>query len=201
MLDEHDVQTVDGIRATTELRTAADLGRWLPRYQAIGALDSALRHDLVTRDHLMQEVERWFGFKGVRQLRELTRFADPRAESVRESWLRLFIHDAGFPDMTPQVAIDRGGGLQPYRLDLGIEDLRFGLEYDGREFHTAGEAEHDERRRAYIRGLGWTLVVVRRGDLERPQRLIDAIGSFVTPIRAPRRGMGVTTGFAGRAAA
>jgi very-short-patch-repair endonuclease len=115
--------------------------------------------------------------------------------------LRLLLHDAGYPETEPQVRVDRGPGLEPYRLDLGIEKLRVGFDYDGAEFHGPEQEAYDAERRAYIRGQGWTLIVVRRGDLERPQRLVDAVGMFVTPVRRPRRGLRVVTGFAGPASA
>jgi very-short-patch-repair endonuclease len=144
---------------------------------------------------------RWFGFKGVRQLREQIRFADPRAESPRESWLRLQLHDAGFPATDLQVAVDRGPGREPYRLDLAIPEVMVAFEYDGAEWHPPEQEAADNERRAFIRRQGWTLIVVRRGDLERPQRLVDAVGMFITPVRAPRRGSGLRTGFVPAAAA
>ena len=195
-----DITEMSGVRATTPLRTAADVLRWYPRYSAVGAADAFLRSGLVDRPQLTAEQDRWFGFKGVRQLRELVAFADPLAESPRESWLRLVLHDAGFPATTPQYRIPRPGGLQPYRLDLAIPEARVGFEYDGAEFHPLEQADDDEARRAYIRSRGWTVIVVRRGDLERPQRLVDAVGYFVTPVRRARLGMAVRTGFVGTAA-
>jgi very-short-patch-repair endonuclease len=197
MFDESDVVLIGDLRVTTPTRTAADLGRWLPRYRAIGVLDLFLRSGLVTREQLLAEEERWFGFKGIRQLRELIRFADPRSESHRESWLRLLLHDAGFPETELQIPIDRGPGREPYRLDLGIEEQHVGFEYDGDEAHPPEQEAADAARRSYIRRQGWTVIVVRRGDLERPQRLVDAVGMFVAPVRRPRQGLEVRTGFVG----
>ncbi len=193
-LAPEDICLVDGIRVTTPLRTAADLGRWLGRYDAIGSLDAFLRSGLVGREQLVAEADRWFGFRYVKQLRELVRFADPMAESHRESWLRLLLHDAGFPPVELQWPVERGPGTEPYRLDLAIPSLRTAFEYDGADSHGPEQTAHDDERRRFIRGLGWTLLVVRRGDLERPQRLVDAVGMFVSPIRPPRRELGVRTG-------
>ena len=56
------------------------------------------------------------------QLRELIARVDTRAESARESWTRLAIHDAGLPRPTPQywVLID---GHPTYRLDLAYPGI------------------------------------------------------------------------------
>lgn len=201
ILPESDIVEVAGLRATSPLRTATDLIRWLGRYHAIGAADAFLRSGLVTVEQLIADEQLWFGFRGVRQLRELIRFADPSAESPRESWLRLLLHDAGFPGTELQVPVDRGPGLEPYRLDLAIVELKVAFEYDGVEWHPPEQQAADDERRAYIRGQGWTLIVVRRGDLERPQRLVDAVGMFVTPVRPLRRGSGLRTGYVPPAAA
>lgn len=199
-LADDDITEYAGVRTTTPLRTAADLMRWLPRYNAVGAADSFLRSGLVDRPQLAAEQERWFAFKGVRQMRELVAFADPLAESPRESWLRLLLHDAGFPATVCQHPIPRPGDVEPFRLDLAIPDAMVGFEYDGEEFHPPEQVESDEIRRVYVRSRGWTLIVARRGDLERPQRLVDAVGYFVAPVRRARPGMGIRTGFVGVAA-
>ena len=183
-----DVVRIGTTEVTSPLRTAADLGRWLPRYHAIGALDAFLRSGLVSRTELRTATDRWFTYAGVKQLRELVELADPRAESPRESWLRLALHDAGFPAPEPQFAVHRGPGLVPYRLDLALPDLMVAVEYDGAEAHPLTRIVQDEERRTFLRQRGWTVIVVRRGDLERPGRLAEAVGMFVTPVRQPRRG-------------
>ncbi len=186
-----DVSVFEGVRATTPLRTATDLIRWESRYDAIGWADAFLRSKLVTRAQLRADEDRWFGYRGVRQLRELLRFADPRAESFRESWLRLLLHDLGFPPTIPQWPVARGLGEEPFRLDLATPELMIGYEYDGARDHGPAQQRYDEARRGFIRSQGWTLIVTRRGDLERPQRLGDAVGVFVAPIRRPRRDLGI----------
>ena len=42
-------------------------------------------------------------------MRELIALVDPRAESARESWTRLAIHDAGIVAPEPQVWIEIDG--------------------------------------------------------------------------------------------
>lgn len=159
-----DIVTIDGIRVTTPLRTACDLGRLLHRDQAIAALDSFLRHGGFSRQRLLCELPRFRGYRGVVQLRELAPLADDRAQSPPESILRLRWLDLGFPTPIPQVeeAAPRGS----YFIDVGNREHRVGAEYLGEEFHDLAHADHDEERLRWLRGpRRWTIIEVRRSNL------------------------------------
>jgi hypothetical protein len=166
MLADCDVEVVHGVRVTTPLRTAHDLGRLRPRDRAFGSLDALLRTGRFMNDDLLGGVGRFKGRRGVVQLRELAPLADARAESPGESVMRLRWLDAGdLPAPTSQLTVlDRG--IERYRLDLGVEGLMFGAEYDGRDFHTSDEAKrHDLLRRGWLRRNGWTIVVLTKEDV------------------------------------
>jgi hypothetical protein len=157
-----DVVTMDGVRLTSPLRTASDLGRFVPRPQALAAIDSFLHAGLISRDRLASEASRWRRRRGVRQLEEMVRIADPLCESPGESRMRLRAIDAGFPPPECQVPIHDLAGRVRYRLDLGYRDRRIGLEYDGEEFHGPERAAADARRREWITRRGWRLAVFGR---------------------------------------
>lgn len=164
-LAPEDVMTIHGLRVTTPLRTALDLGCNLTRRDALAALDQFMRvHDL-RREQLARGATRFFRRRGVIQLRRLIPLADPRAESPRESWTRLEIIDAGLPAPELQVWI-RIGGVPTYRLDLAYPRLRVAVEYDGEEFHdrTDEQKRRDAERRDWLEAHGWTVVVVKNGD-------------------------------------
>lgn len=88
-LAEDDVVSIQGLRVTTPLRTACDLGRLLHRDQAIAALDSLLRLGDFTHEQLLDQLPRFRRYRGVLQLRQLAPLADPRAQSPPESIVRL----------------------------------------------------------------------------------------------------------------
>lgn len=160
-----DVMVVDGVRVTTPLRTALDLGCHLRRREAYAALNAFARlHQLDPAD-LETESLRFRRRRGVRQLRQLVRLVDPRIESARESWTYLAIHDAGLPLPEPQLWIEVGG-VPTYRLDFGYRLSKVCVEYDGVDFHdmTAEQRAYDEERRGWLRDHGWTVIVVRNGD-------------------------------------
>lgn len=169
-LHPSDLMELHGITLTTPVRTALDLGCVLRRREALAALDAFARLHGVTATDLRLNLDRYRGRRGVVQLRELIEYIDPRAESPRESWLRLAIIDAGLPVPEPQVWVSIGE--QPTdRLDLAYRLARIAVEYDGSEAHSTVEQRvRDERRRRDLRQLGWTIIVVREGDFQ-PDRL------------------------------
>ena len=164
-LEPDDVLELNGLRVTSALRTACDLGRLLHRDPALGALDALAALGHFDLEELALRSTRYPGYRGVIQLRNLVPLVDPRAQSPGESSLRLRWLDHGLPRPECQVAVPApGGGL--YYVDIGLPDLRFGAEYDGAEFHGPAEAEHDTGRRCWLeRRQGWSLVVARNENV------------------------------------
>lgn len=185
-----DVCRVGELAVTSPLRTAWDLGRLAPRDRAIGALDALLRTGSFSHDELLEGVERFKGMRGVVQLRALAPLADPRAESPGESTLRLrWLDLPTLPRPTPQVSITVGG-VEVYRIDLGVEELRYGCEYDGAEFHT-DEDQDGLRRQDLLARFSWDVDGVRRDNVWGPRRDVDEI--LVRGIDRARRALGRPT--------
>jgi hypothetical protein len=164
-LAPEDVMSIHGVRVTTPLRTALDLGCNLFRRDALAALDQFMRLHGLLREDLASAAIRYFRRRGVVQLRQLIPLADPRAESARESWTRLAIIDAGLPCPELQFWIEIDG-VPTYHLDLAYPRHRIAVEYDGEEFHrrTPEQRRHDDKRRTWLEESGWTVIVVKRGD-------------------------------------
>jgi hypothetical protein len=164
-LTDHDIMTIDGVRVTTPLRTALDLGCHLRRRDALAALDQFMRLHGLTHEELGREALRYFRRRGVVQLRELIPLANPLSESPRESWTRLEIVDAGLPTPVLQFWMEIDG-VPTYRLDLAYPRHRIAVEYDGDEYHlrTREQERRDAARRRWLRDHGWTVIVVRNGD-------------------------------------
>jgi hypothetical protein len=185
-----DLTVVAGLRLTTPLRTALDLGRLAHRDSAIGALDALLRHGTFERQQLVEAVDRFRGMRGVVQLRALAPLVDARAESPGESTLRLrWLDLPSLPAPTPQVSISVAG-VEVYRIDLGVPELRYGCEYDGEEHHTTAQDRlHDQRRRAdLLQRFGWRVDGVRRKNVYGATRDVEEV--LRTGIRDARRALG-----------
>lgn len=160
-LTARDVCVIDGLQVTSPLRTACDLGRLLWRYDALGAIDGFLRLG-VDRDELLREVDRFKGFRGVVQLRGLVPLGDDGAESQPESALRLHWHEAGLPWPETQIWVD-DGDVPRFRIDLGHEAVRYGVEYFGEEWHDEEQREHDDTRIRWLEDdRGWVMDVFRK---------------------------------------
>jgi len=164
-LSKDDVVVLDGVRVTTPLRTALDLGCHLRRREAYAALCSFATLHGVTASVLAPALRRFAGRRGVVQLRELATLVDPRLESPREAWTFLAIHDAGLPHPKPQVWIEVDG-VPRYRLDFAYEAARICVEYDGADAHerTEDQRRYDRDRRQWLRDHGWVVIVIRAGD-------------------------------------
>lgn len=182
-LAESDLMTLGGVRLTTPLRTALDLGCGLGKHRALGAIDQFMRHHGVTQWEMRQQLPRFRRRRGVIQLRSLIPLADPRAESMRESWVRLDIHLAGFPAPVPQYRILHRG-LYLYRLDLAWPEHRVAVEYDGEEWHfwTDEQRANDEIRREWLRRHGWTVIVVDKHGIHDPsERWLAELADALSP--------------------
>lgn len=160
-----DITEVHGVKVTTPLRTALDLGCNLKIREALAAMIALARLYGLTREDLAAQLPRFRGRRGVRQLKLLVSLVDTRIESAREAWTWLEIWKAGLPMPQPQFWIEIGG-VPTYRLDFAWEHLRVCIEYDGWEAHerTPEQKEYDAARRQWLRDNGWTVIVIRRGD-------------------------------------
>ncbi|MFC6882086.1 MULTISPECIES: hypothetical protein [Actinomadura] len=164
-----------GVRVTSLDRTALDCARWLPRHEAVAALDQFLRRG-VDHDDLKAMARALPGYRDARRLREVLRLGDRGAGSPGESWVRVRVVEAGFPRPATQVPVPgpRGG---PLYIDLGYEQFRVGLEYDGERHHTGIRARtHDAHRRRWLATqMGWEVIPVTKDFLARPGPYLEAL--------------------------
>lgn len=169
---------IEGVRVTTPLRTALDLGCNLPRRDALAAMDALARAHGFTKHELTQLLGRYRRRRGVVQARELVALVDSRAESQPESWMREVIaaHGLAMPELQHWVVIN---GVPTYRLDLAYVRAKIAIEYDGEEFHTApADRARDEERRARLRAQGWYIIVLTKSSFTS-----DAIDAWVRELR------------------
>jgi hypothetical protein len=184
-----DVTEIHGLRVTTPIRTAWDLGRLQKRDRALAGLDAMLRLGQFSKDELVAGVERFRGMRWVTQLRTLAPLSDARAESPGESALRLRWLDCPLPPPTPQVEVWQDGRLIA-RLDLANEDLMLAVEYDGREWHTTDQQrDRDRIRREVLHDEhGWTIRAVTAVNVYGPRQDIHDVLMAAAHAARLRRG-------------
>ncbi|MDO9380042.1 MAG: hypothetical protein Q7T56_14445 [Nocardioidaceae bacterium] len=166
-LSPKDVEVVQGLAVTTALRTVCDLLRTSWRPHALSAADAFAHAGLVDPEEVRAALVLLRGYPGIRQARALAELIDPGAESAGESWSRLRVIDAGLPAPSTQVRLRDRAGREVARLDMGYDELKIAIEYDGGRDHTLEDdtTHDDERRRMIARRFGWRVVVVTGEDV------------------------------------
>ncbi len=164
-IDDDEVALIDGIPVTTPARTALDLGCWYLMTESVAAIDDLFR----ATDLKVAEVEtllrRYPGRRRVHMARTAIGLADAGAQSPKETWLRLVLIRAGLPRPQTQIAVqDDLGNIIAY-LDMGWEDVKVAVEYDG-EQHRSDRRQYtwDIRRLEMLDRRGWIVVRVVAGD-------------------------------------
>lgn len=126
-----EVTLVDGIAVTSAARTVVDLGRARSFASGLASTDFALRHGLVTRAALEEEVERLAGTRGIQVARAVVEHADGRAESVGESLSRAQMVSLALPLPELQEEFFDEQGLIG-RSDFWWPEIDLIGEFDGR---------------------------------------------------------------------
>jgi hypothetical protein len=168
-----DIIEIGGLRVTSPIRTAWDLGRVRRTDRAIAGIDAMLRLGVFSLEELVLGVERFRGQRWVTTLRAVAPLGDGRAESPAESVLRLRCVECRLGAMVPQIEVWRNGRLLG-RLDLADVDLMAAVEYDGAEWHSSPEQrENDRVRRGLIREEGWLVEAFTKENLFGHHRDIE----------------------------
>lgn len=171
-LDPDEITTVSCISVTTPERTAYDLGRHLPRNDAIIRLDALMHATPFSVEGVLLLAERHRGARGLKQLRAVLPLVDGGAGSPQETRLRLLYIDAGLPRPTTQIPVVDERGRLIRVLDMGWKKFLVGSEYDG--------DLHRTNRRAYVKDLrvapklvrlGWNVDRVIKED--RPAEIVE----------------------------
>jgi hypothetical protein len=171
-LAEDEITYVGRLPVTTRARTAFDLGRYLPRGEAIARLDSLMHSQVISIEDVLLLAKRYRGARGLKALRKALPLVDGGAASPRETWLRLLYIDAGLPRPATQILIVEGRGRLVRASDMGWEEFMVVSEYEG--------GQHQTNRRQYVkdiralrkaRSLGWIVDQVVRED--RPTEIVE----------------------------
>ncbi len=121
---------VDGVPVTPVDQTLIDCARTQSRDTAVVMADYALHMRRVTAEQLQEALSLSGQAWGISRARTVVALADGRAESVGETRARLICVDAGVA-VTPQVEVRDHLGHLLARIDLGVDGLPLGIEFDG----------------------------------------------------------------------
>jgi len=128
LLPDVDVQTVKGLRVTALARTAVDIGREFGFEDGVIAADAALRLG-ATKAEMQRVLAGMTCWPGIVASRQAVAFADPGAENLAESLMRIMVAELDLGEnIETQFLVAEGG--RRARVDLRVgRDL---FEFDGR---------------------------------------------------------------------
>ncbi|OBH95132.1 DUF559 domain-containing protein [Mycobacterium sp. E2733] len=164
-IEADEIAVVEGMRVTTPARTALDLARRCRMGVAVAAIDALVQATDLKMVDVELLVDRYRGRRGMKRARAALQLVDGGAQSPKETWLRLLLIEAGFPPPQTQIAVRNEWNWVEAYLDMGWEDIKLAIEYDGDQ-HRSSRYQYvkDIRRLETLERLGWIVIRVIAED-------------------------------------
>lgn len=171
---------LDGFRVTSPARTYTDVAYRLTIPELVAFGDAMMRRYGTSKRELLATILRRKRYPGRLKARHCVDLLDPRAESPKESELRIMLLQAQLPSATinPDILDEDGQFLA--RGDIAYEDHRVLVEYDGAYHAEMRQRAHDASRRALLREHGWIVVEIVGEDLRYPHRVVSRVRNALT---------------------
>ncbi|WP_406815965.1 DUF559 domain-containing protein [Mycobacterium sp. M23085] len=164
-IEDDEITVVNDMRVTTAARTALDLARRYRLNVAVAAIDALIQATNLKVADAELLAERYRGRRGMKAARVALELVDGAAQSPKETWLRLLLINAGFPRPQTQIAVCNEWDWAEAYLDMGWEDMKVAVEYDGDQ-HRSSRYQYvkDIRRLEMLERRGWVVVRVIAED-------------------------------------
>ena len=175
----------DGVRLTTPAETLLTCAPLLSLLDLVVLVDSALRaRDIELLElHLVCRLHR----RGVGRLRQAVALAEPEAESVMETLLRVLHIVCGFDVESQHVVRDADGAFMA-RGDLWLRGTRTLPEYDGAVHADRPQQRKDRRRERRLADADWVRRAYTDDDLlRRPVTILRESDAAIGRVHDPRR--------------
>jgi very-short-patch-repair endonuclease len=165
-----------GLRVAEPEQVWCQLGALLSVPDLVAAGDFLIRRNLPLTTHarLKDAVECFPGRRGKPRLRVAAQLLSDRAESRRESHLRVIIIQAGITGVAVNLPVTTSGGFR-YRIDLAVPARKVAIEYQGEYHGDEAQRRTDMTRRARLEADGWYVLEVNADDLRDPAELVQRI--------------------------
>lgn len=181
-IDPAQVTTCALGRLTTPERTWCDLARILrlPDLVAVGDYLIRWSSPLSSHDRLAVAVHLQKGQRGVKNLRTALTLLNERAESPKESILRVQLILGGLPAPEVNVNVFDTEGRFIGRVDMMYRRYGLILEYEGlQHLVDPDQWQRDIERVQKLEDEGWRVIRVTRADLANPRELIGRIHAHI----------------------
>ena len=167
-LCQDEVLDVDGVAVTNPARTAFEVGRHtVSRIAAVQRLDALANATHVKAVDVETVMASHPAARGMPRLRRVLPLLDGGAESPQETVARLALIDAGLPWPQTQLEVFDDYGLLVARVDMGYDEVKVGIEYDGPQHWTdPAVRQRDIDKQVAFRDLNWHVIRVSRDLLK-----------------------------------
>jgi hypothetical protein len=167
-----DVIRLDGLRLTSGAQTFLDLSAelWAPDLVAVG--DALMREGHLCAGDLTERLARADRVRGVVRARACASLLSPKAMSKPESWMRYWLVMSDLPDPVPQIPIHDRWGREVAHADLGYEEWKIALEYEGLQHAERDQFGRDIDRYSLMAADGWLTLRFANRHLT-PSILVD----------------------------
>jgi hypothetical protein len=176
-IEADEITVVNGMRVTSPARTALDLARRCPLVGAVASIDALVQPTDLKMADVELLVERYRGRRGIRAARAALELVDGGAQSPKETWLRLLLIRAGFPRPQTQIAVRNEWGWPEAYLDMGWEDIKVAVEYDGDQHRSSRYQYVKDIRRLEMLDQRYGWLVVRVVSEDHPDDVIRRVAA------------------------
>jgi very-short-patch-repair endonuclease len=175
-MSRDDLRTWCGLRVASPDQTWCQLSAVLGLRDLVAAGDFLIRRDRPLTSHasLRASVQQFAGRRGRTVLWAAVELLNDRAESRRESHLRVIIVEAGIPGLAVNLPITTSGGYA-YRADLAFPGRKVVVEYQSEYHGDEAQRRKDMTRRSRLEADGWFVIELNADDLNDPAELVQRI--------------------------
>jgi very-short-patch-repair endonuclease len=179
LLTGDDSWGLQGLRVSTPDRAWCELGVQLSLPELVAAGDWLISVDapLTTHARIGDALHRYPDRRGKAKMRAAAELLDGRAESAKESELRVILVLAGVTGLEANWSIRIAN--QSYRIDLAIPSRRVAIEYQG-DYHRDPERwRRDMTRISRLESDSWFVIQLNADDLRDPTELVVRIRKVI----------------------
>ena len=172
-LVDADVMVHRGLRLTSGAQTYLDLAEDLPPWELVAVGDALMRAGHLDAASLRARLDRAARVRGVVRARDCAPLLSPLAMSRPESVMRYWLTVSHLPTPVPQIPVQARWGGTVVHADLGYEEWKIALEYEGRQHADPEQFGRDVDRYSLMGADGWLVLRFAGRHLRGPSVLLD----------------------------